>query len=290
MDELIYLYKKGNVPYDKKSKCQEFVFLTPYLSDNPSGGAILVCPGGAYNHLSNSTKNIKGFGQGVNNLGDQKEAGSIAFYYNKKGISVFVLNYRTEAVDLNINYKKILSDGIRAIRYIRYNASKYGINPNKIGVQGYSAGGHLASMLLTRYDFVIDDKNYIKDEIDLIDAKPNAAVLCYPVISLKDEYTHKTTRKNFINNKKLYDYYSADKAVTNKTSPTFLWCHKYDGSVNSINTKLMIDALKNNGVTFEGYIFDDNKTTDHGVGIAQNYDEAKIWPILATDFLKIQGF
>lgn len=283
----IYIYNENNVPYDEDDDCRNFVFLTPYLAKYPTGGAVIVFPGGGYNHLSNSTSNIPGYGQGVDNLGDQKEASSIASWYNEQGISVFVCNYRTTCVDPNVDYHHLLSDATRAIKYVRANASTYYVDPNKIGVQGSSAGGHLASMVLTRYDFEIDDTTYVKDSIDEIDAKPNAAVLCYSVISFEDDITHKNTRKVFTkDDQSLYEYYSADKAVTSETSPTFLWCHQNDRVVNSSNTYQMAMALENAGVDCEYYVYDDNGNTEHGVGVAQEFTEAKEWPSLATSFLK----
>lgn len=284
----IYLYREGNVPYDDDNDCQPYVFLTPYLAAYPTGGAVIVCPGGAYKHLSNSL-DVSGdaYGQGVNNSGNQKESSSIASYYNEQGISVFVLNYRTKALDDNINYQRLLSDGTRAVKHVRYFAERYHVNPNKIGIQGYSAGGHLASMVLTRYDFEIDDPLYKKDAIDLESAEPNASVLCYAVITLSGSGVHSTTRKNFTTDSSLYDYYSADQAVTSKTAPTFLWCHQNDGSVNATeNTISMANALKDAGVKNELHVFSDNNTNDHGIGIAQDYEEAKVWPSLATSFLK----
>lgn len=288
----IYIYRPNNVPYDSDGETRDYIFLTPYLASKPTGGAVIVCPGGAYKHLSNST-DVDGdeFGQGVNNLGNQKESSSIASFYNEQGISVFILNYRTKALDSNINYQRILSDGTRAVKYVRYFAENYFVDPDKIAIQGYSAGGHLASMVLTRYDFEIDDPNYTKDAIDEVSAEPNASVLCYAVITLSGDGAHSTTRKNFISDESKYEYYSADKAVTSETAPTFLWCHQNDKSVNAeINTKAMAKALEEKGVKHEVHVYDDNGTRDHGIGIAQDYEEAKEWPTLATSFLKSCGF
>lgn len=283
----IYIYSENNVPYDEDDDCRNFVFLTPYLAKHPTGGAVIVFPGGGYNHLSNSTSNIPRYGQGVDNFGDQKEASSIATWYNEQGISVFVCNYRTTCIDSNVDYHHLLSDATRAIKYVRANASSYYVDPNKIGVQGSSAGGHLASMVLTRYDFKIDDTTYIRDSIDEVIANPNAAILCYAVISFEEDITHKNTRKVFTrDDSSLYEYFSADKAVTGDTSPTFLWCHENDRVVNSSNTYQMAIALENAGVDCEYYVYDDNGNTEHGVGVAQEFDEAKEWPSLATSFLK----
>lgn len=289
--EKIYLYDEGNVPYDEDGDCREFCFMTPYLAPYPTGGAVLVFPGGGYGHLSNSTSDVAGYGQGVNNEGNQKEASEVAEWYNAQGISVFVVNYRTTAVDSSVDYRHILSDAFRAIRLIRGNAEKYYIDKDKIAVQGYSAGGHLASMLLTQPAWTVDDGRYIPDEFDSVDPTPNAGVLCYSVISMDSALTHNNTRKNFTGgDENLYDRFSAEKNVSENTPPCFLWCHEKDATVNSGNTYAFASALDVVGVYNECHVYDDNGTYTHGIGVAQDYEEAKIWPSLATDFLKNLDF
>ena len=229
----IYLYDEGNVPYDEDGDCREFCFITPYLAAYPTGGAVLVFPGGGYGHLSNSTSSAIGYGKGVDNDGDQKEASSIVKWYNDAGISVFVVNYRTTAVDPDADYRHILSDATRAMRLVRANADKYYVDEDKIAVQGYSAGGHLSSMLLTLPAWTVDDQSYVPDEYDSVDPTPNAGVLCYSVISMDDNLTHKNTRNNFTGgDESLYNSFSADKNVSDKTAPCFLWCHEKDATVN----------------------------------------------------------
>lgn len=282
----IYLYNEGNVPYDSDGDTRKYVFITPYLAAHPTGGAVVVFPGGGYNHLSNATN--KG---GADNDGDQKESSAIAEWYNAQGISVFVVNYRTTSVDGDVDYRHILADGMRAVRYVRANADKFYVNADKIAVQGYSAGGHLASVLLTKNNFAVDDEHYVADEIDAVSAKANAAVLCYAVTSLEDGLTHKGTAKVFSGgDEEIKKAYSSVLNVTADTSPCFLWCHESDGTVSSQNTYEMAAALQAKNVECEMHVFDDNGTTAHGVGVAQDYAEAKTWPSLATEFLKNLGF
>lgn len=286
----ILYYSENNVAYDDDNDCYEYCFMTPYLAARPTGGAVLVFPGGAYSNLSNS-RLADGKKTGTDNDGDQKESSSIAKFYNEKGISVFIVNYRTKSVEKNISYKQILSDATRALKYVSKNADKYYVKKDKIAVQGYSAGGHLASVLVTKGCFDIADPTYVKDEIDEEKAVVSAGVLCYPVITLSESYTHKSTAKNFSGGDSVIKTeYSSEKNVTASTAPCFLWCHENDGTVPSKNTKAMRDALTAANVKNETHIFDDNGTTEHGVGIAESFEEAKAWTSLATAFLKSLGF
>ena len=287
----ILYYSKNNVAYDDDNDCYEYCFMTPYLAARPTGGAVLVFPGGAYSNLSNSHRLADGTKTGTDNDGDQKESSSIAKFYNEQGISVFIVNYRTKSVERNISYKQILSDATRALKYVSKNADKYYVKKDKIAVQGYSAGGHLASVLVTKGCFDIADPTYVKDEIDEENAVVSAGVLCYPVITLSESYTHQSTAKNFSGgDSAIKPEYSSEKNVTASTAPCFLWCHENDGTVPSKNTKAMRDALTAANVKNETHIFDDNGTTEHGVGIAESFEEAKTWTSLATAFLKNLGF
>ena len=284
--ERIYYYNdKNNVAYDA-SGCYDYCFMTPYLAPHPTGGAILVFPGGGYNHLSNDSNR-----KGSNNDGDQKEASAIVPWFNSVGISVFVVNYRTTCVEKSLDYHQLMSDGTRAMRYIRHNADKYYIDKNKIGILGYSAGGHLAAMLLTKYYWQVDDGDYIKDAIDGESAKADAGLLSYAVLSFANGSTHAGTRDVFTGgNAELYDIYSPDKLVNENTSPCFCWCEEGDQTVPSSSTYDFSIALETAGVECECHVFNDTEGVLHGIGVAQKFDEASVWPTLATEFLKRRGF
>lgn len=284
-DKIYYYNDSGNVAYDI-SGCYDCCFMTPYLAAHPTGGAILVFPGGGYNHLSNDSNK-----KGNDSDGDPKEASAIVPWLNSVGISVFVVNYRTTCVEKDIDYHQLMSDGTRAIRYIRHNADKYYIDKNKIGVLGYSAGGHLAAMLLTKYDWQIADNGYVKDTIDGESAKANAGVLSYAVLSFVDGSTHSGTRNVFTGgNADLYDTYSPDKLVNENTSPCFCWCEEGDQTVPSASTYDFSLALESYGVECECHVYGDTGGVLHGIGVAQDFDEARVWPTLATNFIKRLGF
>ncbi|WP_343614756.1 alpha/beta hydrolase [Flavobacterium sp.] len=225
--------------------------------------AVVILPGGGYSHLA-----------------IDKEGTKIAEWFNTLGIPAFVLKYRLPS-DLIMKNKNIgpLQDAQEAIRYVRQNAAKWNINPNKIGIIGFSAGGHLASTLSTHYD----DKVY--ESAFKVSARPDFSVLIYPVISMENEITHKGSQINLLGespSQELIDSFSNEKKVNAKTPPAFL-IHATDDTVvipeNSINYYL---ALKKNGVSAEMHIYEKG---GHGFGLGTN-DTSKFWPKQLEDWLK----
>lgn len=284
----ILLYEEGNVPYDTETSCREFVFLTPYLAEYPTGGAVLVFPGGGYGHLSNSSKR-EGVSGGWDNEGEQREASDIAAWYNTAGISVFVVNYRTSAVDGGADYRHFLSDGARAVRYVRAHAEDFFLDENKIAVQGYSAGGHLAAMLCTQGDeWRAEDEAYTPDAIDALSSRPDAGILCYAVTSLMEGKTHAGTRSRFgagTADEAFYAAYSAENRITDRTCPCFIWHEQGDTTVPYAGAEEFAYALMNAGIACEWHLFRDAGSGLHGIGTAQSAEEARAWPSLATAFL-----
>ncbi len=261
-------------PYFDKSFGQEEPTLTPYLlpnekdenGDTKKRGCVIVCPGGAYKMRA------------------EHEGIDISLMFNKAGISSFVLNYRLQPYD----GKSSLADVQRAIRLVRYNSDKFGIDENKIAVIGFSAGGHLATMASTHYDAGLPDG----DEIDKVSCRPNAGILCYAVISLTHDLCDGWTRRIFLGEDKFDDenaalFYSGEHSIKDDCPPIFMW-HCVDDSVVSVkNTLNMARALRAKNLPFECHLY---PFGGHGTGLALKVPYAKKWSSLACDWLKRRGF
>ena len=233
----------------------------------PNQAAVLIFPGGGYQHLA-----------------IDKEGTKVAQWFNTLGIAAFVVKYRLPS-DLIMKNKAVgpLQDAQEAMRYVRQNAAKWNIDPNKIGIMGFSAGGHLASTLATHYD----DKTY--ETTSKISARPDFSLLIYPVISMQNEITHKGSQTSLLGtnpSQTLIDSFSNEKRVTAHTPPTFL-IHASDDDVvlseNSINYYL---ALKRNNVPAELHIYEKG---GHGFGLGAN-DTSKFWIRDCEEWLKNHGY
>jgi len=243
--------------------------LTVYqpLTVKANGSAVLICPGGGYRHLSMN-----------------KEGKKIAEWMNSLGITAFILKYRLPD-DRIMKDKSIgpLQDAQEAIKMIRREAVKWKINPNKIGVAGFSAGGHLAATLSTHYDL----KTYISN--DTTSSRPDFSLLIYPVISMDESITHKGSRLHLLGNtisKEQSDKFSDERWTNSKTPPAFL-VHATDDLVvpveNSIHYYL---ALKRSGVPAELHVYE---TGGHGFGLGRE-DNNPIWAVDCAKWLDVMIF
>ena len=200
-----------------------------FLTSNAENkhAAVLIIPGGGYVKLAYQ---ISGF--------------QLAKWFNTIGINAFVLFHRfPQSPDVVCSYKAPLQDGQRAIRYIRAHAHEYGIDIDKIGVMGCSAGGHLCACLST----IKDDWSAVNDSLDKVSYRPDFAILVSPVITMDLKYTHKGSRINLLGkdpSQELVDKFSCDKQVDFTTPPTFLVHAMDDPAVNCINSLLYFKALK----------------------------------------------
>ncbi|HZX57223.1 MAG TPA: alpha/beta hydrolase [Mucilaginibacter sp.] len=242
--------------------------ITPYFpaKGKANGTAIIVCPGGSYFNLA------------MNHEGE-----AIAKEFNKIGVTAFVLKYRLPHDDIMVD-KTIgpLQDAERAIQIIRQRAAEWGINPSKVGIIGFSAGGHLASTLDTHFDKVVIDN---KDNISL---RPDFALLIYPVISF-GPFAHAFSRENLIGKNPsaaALESYSNEKQVTANTPPTFLVHAEDDDVVPVQNSLLFYDALVKNKVKAEMHIFQEG---GHGFGL-NNPRSIDHWFNWAADWLNRNGF
>lgn len=252
---------KGTADIDKPA-------LTLYPASGPGKveTGVVVCPGGGYVHLAMD-----------------HEGRQIAEWLNKLGISAFVLKYR---LGPKYHYPVELWDAQRAIRYVRSHAQDYGIRPDRIGIWGFSAGGHLASTTGTHFDR--GDPNG-SDTIDKQSSRPDFMILAYPVITFEEPYAHLGSMHALLGDKpdpELVRSLSNETQVTPETPPTFLFHTTEDKTVpveNSINFYL---ALERAGVPAEMHIY---LKGAHGVGLAQKDPVLRTWPDRLADWLKVQG-
>src|SRR5580700_1666981 len=220
--------------------------LTIYLpwESNLSGTSVIVAPGGGYEMLA-----------------DNHEGRQIANWLNAMGITAFVLKYR---LGPRYHHPVELGDAQRAIRMVRSRAKEFGVLPDKIGVMGFSAGGHLASTTATHFDL---GNPQATDPIDRASSRPDFAVLAYPVISFTAEYTHQGSRRNLIGENpkpELVKELSSELNVTPQTPPTFLFSSTTDSVVPPENSVAFYLALRKASVPAELHIFEN---APHGVGL-----------------------
>ncbi len=247
-----------------KSKDGEFVpALDIYtLNCSEAKGAVVVCPGGGYSNRA------------------AHEGEDIALRFNKLGFHAFVVQYR---VSPN-RFPAPQQDIFRAIKIIRSKAEEWNIKANKIAVCGFSAGGHLAASSGTLFNEV---EFTVGDETDKILQKPNALILCYPVIS-SGELGHAGSFDNLLGkdaDSGLREKYSLEKRITAETPPTFLWHTEEDSAVPVENSLLWCLNLRKYKIPFELHVFPEGR---HGLGLGVDPDipEIKVWPELCATWLK----
>lgn len=244
------------------------VTLTPFtLVDGEKFAAVLVLPGGGYGLCSN------------------QEGAPVAAWLNSIGISAFVLDYRVAPSEHPAPYH----DARRAIQYIRYHAEEFNIDPDRIGVIGFSAGGHLAATLSNLYDV---KNELVDDEIERVSARPDLSVLCYPVIS-SGEFAHTGSFDNLTGaNAQLRDELSMENVVHAETPKTFIWHTAVDGAVVVQNTYLYASALAGHSIPHEVHVY---PYGGHGLGLASVGDNRRMphvaqWRSACERWLLQEGF
>lgn len=217
--------------------------LTPYLPTKPNGAAMLLIPGGSYSGIY------------------EGQAEPFALWLNEQGITVFVLRYRLGSA--GYRYPSQLQDAVEAMHQVRGNAAKWKINAQRIGVMGFSAGGHLASTLLTHPE---DGETAPASDSIRVSARPDLGILCYPVISMTTK-PHETSRRNLIGtspSEELVRKTSSELQVQPGLPPCFVWHTNEDKLVPVDHSLLFATALHQHGVPHELHLYEHG---DHGTGL-----------------------
>lgn len=238
----------------------------PASKETATGSAIIVFPGGGYSHLS-----------------DIKEGSDVAKWLNTLGITAFVVKYR---LGMKYHQPNQLLDASRAMRIVRSRAKEWNIDANRIGILGFSAGGHLASSLGTHFDAGKPDA---KDEIERVSSRPDLMILMYPVITM-GEFAHQGSKLNLLDkdpSPDLVKLYSNELQVTKDTPPTFLVHTMTDKTVPVENSLMFVAALRKAGVPFELHLYEQGP---HGFGLAPTDPILATWMGRCADWLGVHGF
>lgn len=241
-----------------------------YLPDpsKATGCGVVVCPGGGYGGLA---------------IGH--EGHEIAQWLNENGIAAFICDYRHAGK--GYKHPAPLQDAQRAIRTVRARAKEFNVDEKKIGILGFSAGGHLTSTAVTHFD---GGNAEAADAIEKVSCRPDFGVLCYAVIALEQSYTHKGSQNNLLGPNapaELVESLSNEKQVTSNTPPTFLWHTYEDTAVPPMNSVVFYKAMLENKVPGELHIYEKGR---HGVGLAKSIEGTNQWPATCIAWLKSSGF
>lgn len=234
---------------------------------NATGQAVIVCPGGGYGGLAYDW-----------------EGTDMAGWLNSRGIAAIILSYRLP-VDGDVAHKKRLSpllDAHRAIRLTRARAAEWNIDPAKVGIMGFSAGGHLASTAATHFD--AGDRR-ANDPVDRLSSRPDFAILVYPVISFIGPSAHSGSRRNLLGEnptEEMVKHYSNELQVTPETPPTFLVHAADDGAVPVKNSLLFYEACLANKVPVEMHLY---PTGGHGFSFGLNKGRLQDWTQICARWL-----
>jgi len=245
--------------------------LTSYFppAEKATGAAVVICPGGGYRELA------------------AHEGDGYARWLNEHGVSAFVLKYRLGSG--GYHHPAMLQDAARALRTVRSNAKNWHLNPRKIGIMGSSAGGHLASTLLTHFD--AGDPN-AADPIERVSSRPDIGILCYAVISMGTN-THQGSKNNLLGKTPdvaLVELLSNEKQVTQDTPPCFIWHTWEDQGVKVENSLSFAMALRDHGVPFDLHIY---QKGGHGMGLGKDSQDPSRhhpWTYDCLYWLRAQGF
>jgi acetyl esterase/lipase len=267
--EPLVLWPQG-APGARGHQPQDIPTLTPYLaeSEQATGAAVVICPGGGYGGLA------------------EHEGKDYALWLNQQGVAGFVLKYRLGSQ--GYRHPAMLQDAARAVRLVRSRAAAWNLDPQRVGIMGSSAGGHLASTLLTHFDAGTPDAD---DPVERLSSRPDLGILCYPVISM-GELTHAGSRQNLLGNNPppdLVRQLSNELQVTRETPPCFVWHTWEDQAVKVENALEFAAALQRHGVPFDLHIYQQGR---HGIGLQDKppFTQAHPWTHDLRFWLKARGF
>jgi len=240
--------------------------LTIYLPDQAkaAGSGVIICPGGGYHALAMDHEGVR-----------------VAGWYRRRGVAAFVLKYR---LGPRYHHPAMLDDAQRSIRWVRAHAAEFGISPDKIGMMGFSAGAHLASVAGTHFD---EGDPSAAGPIRRASSRPDFLVLCYPGISFLTPYSDLGDLKYLLGENpdpRLMELLSSERHVTARTPPTFLFHTDSDPRVSAEHSVLFYLALRAHKVPAELHIYEQGR---HGVGLAEDDPVLGSWPARLQDWLRV---
>ncbi|TBL71347.1 alpha/beta hydrolase [Paenibacillus thalictri] len=251
-------------PFAQGDTDEDIPYLVPFPVEHRQAPAVIVCPGGGYGRKA------------------PHEGEPIARWLNSIGIAAFVLQYRVAPY----RHPVPLGDAKRAIRLVRGQAEQWGIDPQRLGILGFSAGGHLASSTGLHYD---EGDREAADPLERISSRPDLMILCYPVISLTRHF-HEGSKINLLGpepDEQLALLLSGELQVNGATPPTFLWHTADDAAVPVENSLLLAMALSEHRIPHELHVYESGR---HGLGLADEHPEAHTWTQLCEKWLRRRGF
>lgn len=264
---------RADAPPDRADAGHVYSVNHPSLTYYPApagtacGAAVIVCPGGGYVDLAVA-----------------KEGDGAARWLNSIGVAAFVLEYRLGPA---YHYPAQLRDVLRAVRLVRARAAEWGVDPGRIGVAGFSAGGHLAACAGTLYESA-DGRTGAA--LDAVSARPDFLILVYPVITMRDPYAHKGSRYYLLGAQPTPAEevaVSPELHVTKNTPPAFLVATETDKTVPEENSIMFYEALRAAGVPAELHLYEKGP---HGFGFNPGYGPASEWPQRAADWMRWHGW
>ena len=263
--EVVVLWP-GGAPGAQGTAAEDIPKYTVYPTASPTRTAVLICPGGGYHNLAMDHEGLQ-----------------VAKWLNGYGVTAFVLQYR---LGPKYHHPIEMNDAKRAMRMIRSHAREYGIDVNRIGIWGFSAGGHLASTVSTHAD---NGDLSAADPIDKYPSRANFAILAYPVISFGAS-AHQGSLHNLLGDNPdpaLVEELSNEKHVTQQTPPTFLFATSDDQVVPVENSVLYYEALRKANVPVEMHIYEHGA---HGVGLAFYDPILSTWPAHVAEWMRSHGW